>query len=155
MDAMRRSTRLAGRRSGFSLIEMLFVVILLGIVAGYAFPVVERGVAQQKADRAAQAISNDLRSAFVLAGRQHKPVRITINATNRSLSIADRATGTVLAQRNFGMRSAFALSSMTTTKTTIDVFPTGIASDTLRIRFGVGTNSRLVRMTRVGHVQVQ
>jgi len=112
--------------------------------------------ARQKADRAAQTISNELRNAFTLAARQRKPVRIVLNTSDRSLRITDRSTGTTLVRRDFShQNSAFGLTSMTVSDATIDVFPNGVASDSLAIRFGVATNSRVVRMTRVGHVRVQ
>jgi hypothetical protein len=118
--------------------------------------VVERSVAQSKADRAGQAISNELRNAFSLAARQRKPVRITFNATNRTMQIADRASGQVMVRRDFSnANSPFGLTSMTVSSSTIDVFPNGVASGTLQVNFAVATNSRVVNMTRIGHVRVQ
>jgi prepilin-type N-terminal cleavage/methylation domain-containing protein len=155
-DNMRRRSHRPGRQAGYSLIEALFVVIILGVIAGYAFPVVERSVAQSKADRAGQAISNELRNAFSLAARQRKPVRITFNATNRTMQIADRASGQVMVRRDFSnANSPFGLTSMTVSSSTIDVFPNGVASGTLQVNFAVATNSRVVNMTRIGHVRVQ
>jgi len=46
-DETRRRSAGPNRRGGFSMIETLFVIIILGIVAGFAFPAVEQGVARR------------------------------------------------------------------------------------------------------------
>lgn len=138
------------------MIETLFVLVILGVIAGMAMPVMERGVARSKADRAAATISNDLRSAYSLAARQGKPVRVLVSTANRTITIQDRATGTVFVRRDLAQQnSPFGLTSMAVNRTALDVFPNGIASDTLSIRFSVNTNGRVVRMSRVGQIRLQ
>lgn len=157
VESMRRRTGwLAGRQAGFSMIETLFVIIILGIVTAFAMPAVEGNVARSKADRVAATISNDLRNAFSLAARQRKPVRILIDAANRTLTIRDRASGTVFVQRALGSaNTATSVTSMAVSSNTIDILPNGIASDTLAIRFAVATHGRVVKMTRVGQIRMQ
>lgn len=138
------------------MIETLFVLVILGVIAGMAMPVMERGVARSKADRAAATISNDLRSAYSLAARQGKPVRILFNAANRTITIQDRASGTVFVRRDLTQaKSAYGLTSMTVSVPTLDVFPNGLASSSLLIQFNVNTNARAVRMSRVGQIRYQ
>lgn len=152
----RRNGRLSGRQHGFSMIETLFVLIILGVVAATAMPVMERGVARSRADRAAATMVNDLRGAFSLAARQRKPVRILVSTANRTITVQDRATGTVFVHRNFGSnQSPFGVSTMTVNRTALDILPNGIATDTLRINFTVSGNARTVRMTRVGQLRMQ
>lgn len=138
------------------MIETIFVLIILGIVAGFAMPVMESGVARSKADRAVTTITNDLRNAYSLAARQRKPIRIVFNNAARTITIRDRASGTVYLTRDLSnQRSPFGLTAMTTSRPAVDIMPSGIASDTLVIRFGVGTNGRVVRMSRVGQIRVK
>ena len=138
------------------MIEVLFVIIILGVVAAYAMPVMERGVASSKADRAAATIANELRNAFSLAARQRKPVRVVISPTRRTIALQDRTTGTELVRRDLSNeRSPYGLTSLAASSTTLDIFPNGIASDTLAIRFSVSTNGRVVRMSRVGQIRLE
>lgn len=145
-----------GRRSGFTLMETLLVVIILGVVATFAFPVVERGVARSTADRAAFTMSSDLRNAFSLASRQRKPVRIAFNTTNFTVTVTDKASNTVLLSRNLShQHSAFGVTSMSTDHPWIDVFPSGIASSNVNVLLSIGENQRWIRMSRVGQVRMQ
>ncbi len=156
MSSNQRSQWRLGPRAGFSLVEALLAVILLGITAAYAFPVVERGAMRSKADRAANVIANEMRNAYSLSARQRKPVTIGVNSANRTLTIADRAAGTVFVRQNFSTaQSPYGLTALNASAATITVFPNGVASDTLRVTLSVGPNQRVVRMTRVGQVRVQ
>lgn len=145
-----------GRQAGFSMIETLFVLIILGVVVASAMPVMERGVARSKADRAVATLANDLRGAFSLAARQHKPVRILVSTSNRTITIQDRATGTVYQKRELSQQnSAWGLTALSSSRAYVDIFPNGIASDTLNLRLGVSSNVRVLRMTRVGQIRTQ
>lgn len=149
------TTGIQARRAGFTLLESLIVIILLGLVASFAMPAFERSANRSRADRAANVVVNDLRNAFSLAERQRKPIRISIDAAGRRYTIIDRASSTVLVRRDLGTSSPFRLSGMTTTRVTVDVFPNGLASATLGVGLTLGSNSRTVSMTRAGLVRMQ
>jgi prepilin-type N-terminal cleavage/methylation domain-containing protein len=151
----RRSEWLAGRRHGFTLIESLIVIIILGILGGMAFPIAERGVMRTKADRAAFTISQDLRNVFSLAARQRKPIRVTISELNRSITITDRATGNVVQTRNLSTNSPFGLTFLDANPTVFDVFPNGVASTSVTVQLAVRDNPRQVTLSRVGQVRIQ
>lgn len=52
----------AGESAGFTLIEMLVVLAILGLISGLTFPAVERAVTQQRFRLAAGAVEAALRS---------------------------------------------------------------------------------------------
>ena len=144
------------RRAGFTLIEVLIVVAILGIVATLAFPAVERSVMVSKANRAAFVLGNDLQQAYTLAARQRKPVRFVINTAQLRTETQDRASSAVLVSRYYGpTNSPFGLTAMTTTAANVVIFPNGIGSSALTVTVSVGQNTRTVTMSRVGQVRIQ
>jgi prepilin-type N-terminal cleavage/methylation domain-containing protein len=156
---MRRPTRSealaqAKVRPGFTLTEALLVVIIIGIIGAMALPPVGRSIMRTRADRASFVVQNDLRAAFSLAARQRAPVRVTFQTAQLSYRITDRASGNVLLERNLSAAaSAYGLTALQASTTTIDVFPTGIASGPLQLTLDVGPNRRVIRMSRVGHLR--
>lgn len=132
------------------------MVTILGAMATLALPAMERGVARSKANRAAFAISSELKNAFSLAERQRKPVVINFNTANRTLTISDRKSSAMISRRDFSnQRSPFGLTSMTVSANDISVYPNGTASGPVTVTIGVSVNSRVITMTRVGQVRVQ
>ena len=144
-----------GARPGFTLIEGLIVVIILGVLGTLAMPAMERGVMRSRADRAAFILQNDLRNAFTLASRQRKPVVFAPNSANRSYQILDRETNTVMLHRDLGSRQAFGITAISSNPTRVTIFPNGTASGTFTVTLGSGNNIRTISMSRVGHVRVQ
>jgi prepilin-type N-terminal cleavage/methylation domain-containing protein len=54
---------------GFSIIELLAVVAILGIMAGIAGPAMSRVVRHNRVNRATTVIASDLQNAFATAAR--------------------------------------------------------------------------------------
>ena len=138
---------------GFTLLETMVVVVLAGATASFVAPSVSNSVSRARIGRAAATVAGDLELAFSHAARQRKPVRVTFAGSTPSYTITDRATGTVLLARDFGPGSELALSSLTASAQTLDVYPSGIASgpDTLRLR--LNEHARVVTVTRVGLIR--
>lgn len=156
MRAVRnRIGRVYGRRTGFSLTEVLLVMSVLGVVTALALPTVSRSLTSVRADRAAAIVAADMKLAFSMAARQNRPVRLNMIAAQRQYTITDRTSGTVLQRRNFGAGAAdLTVSSLASSASTVDVFPNGLASGGATYTLSVGTHQRVVTMTRTGHVRV-
>jgi prepilin-type N-terminal cleavage/methylation domain-containing protein len=146
-------------RPGFSMLELITVLVIAGILVGLGAGRISTYVTQQRVAKASSAITNDLQQAFAIAGRVRRPVRIVLDTAKMQLSITDRAQTTLF--RRVGLGKEFQLQSSNVAfypSTPLEVYPNGLASDTMWIRFRTtvasNTYSRLVRVSRAGMIQV-
>lgn len=140
---------------GFSIVEMLVVVAILGIMAGIAGPAMSMMVRHNRVNRATMVITSDLQNAFAVAARQRQPVQIQADSVNRSYQFVDRKTGTVLRIRTFyGDNSEYLLNTLVFTPATIDVFPNGVSSAALTVRLANGDYSKQIKASTAGFVRI-
>jgi prepilin-type N-terminal cleavage/methylation domain-containing protein len=140
-------------KTGFTLIEMMIVVLVLGTTVALVAPSVSRGTGKARVKRAAAILAGDMEQAFTTAARQRKPVRVAFVSGTLSYTIQDRVTSTVLVSRDFGATSALPLTSFTASLATLDIYPNGIASGPDTLRLQIGAYSRTVIVTRIGMVR--
>jgi type II secretion system protein H len=141
--------------TGFSLIEVLVVVVILGIMAGIAGPAMSVMVRHNRVNRATMVITSDLQNAFAVAARQREPVRIQADSVNRSYQFVDRKTGAVLRIRTFyGDNSEYLLNTLVFTPSTIDVFPNGVSSAALTVKLANGDYSKKINASTAGFVRI-
>ena len=98
MTDRQTSTR---RPNGFTLTELLMVIVILGILAALATPRVYQTVARAKVKQPAGVLAADLEQAVALAGRTRKPV-VVAKEPATTYTIRDRVasgTGTLRLQR--------------------------------------------------------
>ena len=146
-------------RSGFSILEMLIVVILVGIVMSIAGVKMTTIMTQQRVVRAASTIQTDMELAYAVASRNRKPMRINFssNAAAILITVTNRAGDTTYRRTNL-KELGLSNGQVTASSAQIEVFPNGFASDTLSILVSVThngvTHKRRVRMSRAGLVKV-
>lgn len=146
--------RRGSARRGFTLPEMLIVIVIVILVSAMAFPTTARSLRHARINQAVTVISGDLETAVSNAARQRKPLRISYTAGATSFTITDRSTGALLRRRELGPDTEWKISAITFSTATIDIFPTGITSAALTVQVGDGSYTRQVRLTRAGLVQV-
>ena len=145
--------RFGRTRSGFTLLETIISLTIISILAAAGTPMVNRAIGHSRVNNTANVIAGDLQLAFSLASRQRAPLRFTVDPSGRRYRIATRA-GTVIKERRIGDLSDLHVSSVATTVSTLDVFPTGLASSAITITVGIDGYTRRITMTRAGQVRV-
>ena len=140
-------------RSGFTLIETIIVLVVVAMMTSLIAPKVNSAIGHARVNNSANVIAGDLQLAFSLASRQRTPLRITIDPTASTYSIVTRG-GTVIKQRNLGDGSDLHVSTMSSSVTTLDVFPNGLSSGPITITVGISGYQQTISMTRAGQVRV-
>lgn len=139
---------------GFTLLEMMIVMVLIAIGTVVALPRVRAMIVRQQVDRTSQVIASDIRSAFTSAARGRIPVRLTVTPSTKAYSVVNRVTGDTILRRAFSTGD-LGVAGVTGSVLTIDVFPNGVAAgaDTVTIT-GAGGYTRTISVSRVGFVRV-
>ena len=154
MVPKKRSIDAVRGRDGFTAVELMIVVVLIGALAAFGFPRVAREIRRSRVNQAASVVAADVEVAFTLAGRQRKPVTLSYVSSSKELQIADRATGTIVRRRPLGSASEWNVGAVTTTGLPLTIFPSGVASGSFTIDLTSGSFTRRVTSTRVGLTRV-
>ena len=119
------------RRSGFSLLELLLTIGVVGAVAMISVRSIGDTIRRDRVAKVSAILSSDIEQAFAIAARQRLPVRMVIDQTNKSFTIVDRNTPTLIYKtRSFARTGAYALDSIASNRDFIDIMPNGLATDT-------------------------
>jgi prepilin-type N-terminal cleavage/methylation domain-containing protein len=145
-----------GRRTAFTLIELMIAVVIMGIMVMIGTKGLTRFINQSKITRAHQALTNSIQSAFPIAARDHKPIRLVWNPARVTFLITDRTQTQVYRTLGLGSTSgySFRASDVVVYPTTnfVEVFPNGLATDSFTVRLTKNGYSKSVLMTRAGLV---
>ncbi len=150
----------ARTRRGFTLIELLIVVGIMSIVLTMSMGRATRAISAWRVDAASRAISDELQSAFALVGRNRKPLVLSVDKTKMQLRLLSRSGADTFRLRALGSSSVYNLRSAdltvypATTPTTLEIYPPGLASDSLSITIKKDGTARRIRMLRGGLVQI-
>ncbi|HEY0241469.1 MAG TPA: prepilin-type N-terminal cleavage/methylation domain-containing protein [Gemmatimonadaceae bacterium] len=149
-----KRSRLAGRTSGFSMLEMLIVLIIIAILVGIVIPKISRLIRHERVNRAAQVLVQDLQNGFAMAGRQRAPVRLTFTPSTKTYVFSDRSSGTVLQTRVMSTGSEYSLTALTPSVTTVDILPNGIGSAAFTVDLVNGDYQRRVWASTAGFIRM-
>lgn len=142
-------------RDGFTLTELLIVLILVGVIGGFAVMRVGAMMEQTRVQRAASVVAADLKMAHSMAGRQRQPIQISIDEAGRAFRLRDYAVpATIYSERYFHAAGEYPVDSFQASETSLLVYPNGLAEGPLTITVAAGGRSRVITMTRAGQVRI-
>ncbi len=141
-------------RGGFTLLELIFVVTLVALIASIGLPRFSDWLAFHRVDNAARVVAGDLENALTLAGRQGTPVRVSFDAVAMELRITDRGSGTVLHRRSLGTEGDTPVETASATGLPLDTYPNRTASGPLTLTLVSGGHQRRVEMSSAGFIRV-
>jgi type II secretory pathway pseudopilin PulG len=142
------------RRAGFSLVEMMVMVAMLGIMVGMVAPTVSKDISHSRVNGAAQVVAADLEQALSLAGRQRRPIRVVVDGSLKEIRLIDRVSGQLISRRALGDISDYKLYSVAGSPSTVDLLPQGVVTAPTIVTLSAAGYSRRVTMTRGGYVRV-
>lgn len=155
MWGMSRDLVLTSRRGGFTLMELLLVVVCLGILTALAAPKVGQAVARSKVNQAAGVLSGDLEQAITLAARRRRPMVLTTDGAG-SYTVRDRATSpndSLRLRRVLSVGADAGATTVTFAPTTVQIFPTGALSAPLTVTVTGAGHTRIVTVSTAGLVR--
>ena len=144
------------KRAGFSMLELLVVLVITGVVTGLSMSRFSAYLAHERIAKAAIGIADDLRMAFAIPGRIRRPVRIWCDTTKMQMTVTDRAQSTTYRKTAFGSR--YNLNSANVayypSSAWVEIFPNGFASDTMVITLSASGYTERIKVSKGGMVQV-
>ncbi len=142
-----------GRRvAGFTMLEILIVIVVFAMLALLSFPTLSRLYTHSRVNQAAVVVAHDLSQAVSDAARERKPIRIARGADMKSITVSDRASGTLLQTVWLGPDN-YQLDSIAFSVSPVDLFPNGFTSNALTVTLWARGYSRQVTMSRAGWVR--
>lgn len=131
----------------------MFIAIVVG---GMSVGKINSIMNQQRVFRASNVMRTTIEAAFALAVRNRQPVELSWSSSSQLFAVTDRSASTYfrrtsLAQDPYGLPSG----SVTVSRTPLEIYPNGLANDTLLITLSANSVTRTIRVSRAGLVQTQ
>jgi len=155
---------LPGKQGGFTLIEVMIVIVIIGIMTGIAVPAFSEWRERQAVRSAAQALLSQMKQARVLALAENRSVSIDFcDGTVRDGWVLDSTSpgvscdpcATLSCTENLISLSQFSGNlSLTTDKDPITFFSRGTASNGT-VTFSSGSSSQGVTVNIIGRARLQ
>ena len=131
------------------------VLMIMATVIGALTPGVVRTISHARINRAANVVAAQFYLAQSMAGRQRRPVTLTVNASTKVITIADGvAPFKTLTVRQFGASSEFRITAFSASRTSVYLLPNGMANSADTVSVGDGTYTQRVCVSRAGQIRI-
>lgn len=143
------------RIGGYTLIEMVLVIAIAGIMMTVSVARLAPALEHANVRAAANVVAGDLQYAQMLAVRYRKPIAVIVASATKQYLIRDRDDATtVYRTRLLGPDTDFGLDELTSSPTSVELFPNGVARETMIMTLGLNGFQRQVRLTRAGQIRI-
>lgn len=142
-------------RRGFSLVEMLIVVVLIGAIASFAIPLVRRGMEIRRVAGAHVAITTMNAKARAVAVQQSRVVRFIVSGNEIRLMSLHPVTGAIDTIEERNLNSVYGV-SVVTSRDTLVYDPRGLGMQNSSTTIAVsrpGGYADTVVITSLGGIQ--
>jgi type II secretory pathway pseudopilin PulG len=139
------------------MVEMGLTLVIIAIMAAMMVPKIGRVMQATRVNRTAAIVAGDLEQAFTLAGRFRRPMRISCTCGTGTYTVADLNGGTVRLTRRLGQDAdlgSITLAFELPVAGVVDVFPSGVSTQLLRVRITSGISTKAVTLSTAGHVRI-
>jgi type II secretory pathway pseudopilin PulG len=141
--------------AGFTIFELMMVLLIVLTVVAALTPGVSRSLTHARVNRAANMVASQFYLAQSMAGRQHRPIRLTVNKDSLTISLADAVSGTTFTTQRFGLTSAFKLDSLAASPSTpVYLYPSGLSSSADTVRVVSGSYRQKVYLSKAGQIRI-
>jgi type II secretion system protein H len=152
----RASQRRNAVRRGFTLVETLIAITIVGLMAAVAVGRIDAIESHQRVSRATNSLQNGVQMAFALAVRDGHPVRLAWSSDSVKFKITNRGGDTTYRHVDLGTDPFnFTSSQVTVSRTPLEIYPNGLANDTLSVKISASSVTKTLRVTRAGLVAIQ
>ena len=138
--------RFSCRRQGFSLIELMVVIAIVGVIAGISAPPIFKYVAANRLQANADRLAADLQYARALSISTSTILRFT--STPGGYQLTDPVSGDVIREKQFGHDTDLGMNQ------TADFYPWGMADATV-FNISNHTGNVVVNLMLTGIVEVE
>ncbi len=143
------------RIGGYTLIEMVLVIAIAGIMMTVSVARLAPALEHANVRAAANVVAGDLQYAQMLAVRYRKPIAVIVASATKQYFIRDRDDPTKMYRtRLLGPDTDFGLDELTSSPTSVELFPNGVARETMIMTLGLNGFQRQVRLTRAGQIRI-
>lgn len=149
----RVTSRVAGTRRGFTLMELLLVVVVIGILLAITAPSISAALARRNVRGATAGFESLFRRAKATAVGQRLPATITFASGVASVSVV-RNGSTVTVGQNLDFANQYNV-AVSTSSVTLQIEPTGLilSGTPFVVIASKGAAADTVRVTGYGRVE--
>ena len=128
-------------------------MVVGGALTAMAMGRVTQIMSSQRLKAASVAVQNDIEGAFAIAQRNRRPIRISWDATKTQLNVTDRAASITYRRTTLGAAYGLRASGIGFSISPLEIYPNGLANDTLRITLSANGYVDTIRVSRAGLVR--